>query len=32
MSYNEKTLSDKVPTDKELELGFASIPDIPQNR
>jgi tryptophan synthase beta chain len=32
MSYNEKTLSDKIPTDKDLEQGFASIPDIPQNK
>jgi tryptophan synthase beta chain len=31
MSYNAKTLSDKVPTDEELERGFATIPDIPQN-
>jgi tryptophan synthase beta chain len=32
MSYNAKTLSDQVPTDEELERGFASIPDIPQNK
>jgi len=32
MQYNDKTLSDKVPTDKDLEQGFASIPDIPQNK
>jgi len=32
MAYNDKTLSDHVPTDKELEQGFASIPDIPQNK
>ncbi|MDR0448076.1 MAG: TrpB-like pyridoxal phosphate-dependent enzyme [Treponema sp.] len=32
MSYNAKTLTDEIPTDEELEQGFASIPDIPQNR
>jgi len=32
MAYNAKTLSDNVPTDEDLERGFASIPDIPQNR
>lgn len=32
MSYNAKTLSDKIPTDEELEKGFATIPDIPQNK
>ncbi|MCL2792575.1 MAG: TrpB-like pyridoxal phosphate-dependent enzyme [Spirochaetaceae bacterium] len=32
MSYNTNTLSDKVPTDEELQKGFASIPDIPQNK
>jgi tryptophan synthase beta chain len=32
MQYNAKTLSDKIPTDEELEKGFATIPDIPQNR
>jgi tryptophan synthase beta chain len=31
MSYNAKTLSDKIPTDEDLEKGFATIPDIPQN-
>ncbi|MCL1818830.1 MAG: TrpB-like pyridoxal phosphate-dependent enzyme [Spirochaetaceae bacterium] len=31
MSYNAKTLSDKVPTDEDLARGFATIPDIPQN-
>ncbi|MDR0402520.1 MAG: TrpB-like pyridoxal phosphate-dependent enzyme [Treponema sp.] len=31
MSYNAGTLSDRVPTDEELEKGFATIPDIPQN-
>ena len=32
MAYNSKTMSDHIPTDEELERGFASIPDIPQNR
>ncbi|MDR0718760.1 MAG: TrpB-like pyridoxal phosphate-dependent enzyme [Treponema sp.] len=32
MAYNDKTMSDHVPTDEELERGFASIPDIPQNK
>jgi tryptophan synthase beta chain len=32
MAYNDKTMSDHVPTDEELARGFASIPDIPQNR
>jgi tryptophan synthase beta chain len=32
MSYNEKTLSDQIPTDEDLEQGFATIPDIPQNK
>jgi tryptophan synthase beta chain len=32
MSYNDKTLTDKIPTDEDLEKGFATIPDIPQNR
>ena len=32
MSYNNKTMSDHVPTDEELEKGFATIPDIPQNK
>jgi tryptophan synthase beta chain len=31
MSYNAGTLTDRVPTDGELEKGFATIPDIPQN-
>ena len=31
MSYNAGTMSDKVPEDADLEKGFASIPDIPQN-
>jgi tryptophan synthase beta chain len=32
MSYNAKIMTDHIPTDEELERGFASIPDIPQNR
>ena len=31
-AYNNKTMSDHIPTDEELEQGFATIPDIPQNR
>jgi len=30
-SYNNKTMSDQVPSDADLERGFASIPAIPQN-
>ena len=32
MSYNNKTMTDYVPTDEDLKRGFASIPDIPQNK
>ena len=32
MSYNNKTMTDHIPTEEELEKGFATIPDIPQNR
>jgi tryptophan synthase beta chain len=32
MSYNAKTMGDHIPTDEELERGFATIPDIPQNK
>ena len=32
MSYNAKTLSDQVPTDEDLQKGFSSIPNIPQNK
>jgi tryptophan synthase beta chain len=32
MSYNDKTMSDQIPTDADLAKGFASIPDIPQNK
>jgi len=31
MAYNDKTMSDHIPSDEELEKGFATIPDIPQN-
>ncbi|MDR0463480.1 MAG: TrpB-like pyridoxal phosphate-dependent enzyme [Treponema sp.] len=31
-SYNNKTMSDHIPSDTDLERGFASIPDIPQNK
>ncbi|MDR0457337.1 MAG: TrpB-like pyridoxal phosphate-dependent enzyme [Treponema sp.] len=31
MAYNNKTMSDYIPTDADLQKGFASIPDIPQN-
>ena len=30
-AYNNKTMNDHVPSDAELERGFASIPAIPQN-
>jgi tryptophan synthase beta chain len=30
-AYNNKTMNDHIPTDAELERGFASIPGIPQN-
>jgi tryptophan synthase beta chain len=32
MQYNAGTLSDRIPTDDDLAKGFATIPDIPQNR
>ena len=32
MAYNNNTLTDHIPSDEELERGFASIPDIPVNR
>ncbi|MDR2743540.1 MAG: TrpB-like pyridoxal phosphate-dependent enzyme [Treponema sp.] len=32
ISYNDKTMGDHIPTEEELERGFATIPDIPQNR
>jgi len=31
-AYNNKTMTDYIPTDEDLERGFASIPDIPPNR
>ncbi len=31
-SYLNGTMTDHVPTDEELEVGFASLPDIPQNK
>jgi len=31
MAYNNKTMSDHVPSDEELNRGFATIPEIPQN-
>ena len=30
--YNNKTMTDYIPTDSDLEKGFATIPDIPQNK
>jgi tryptophan synthase beta chain len=32
MSYNAKTMTDSIPSDADLERGFASLPDIPQNK
>ncbi|MDR3341327.1 MAG: TrpB-like pyridoxal phosphate-dependent enzyme [Treponema sp.] len=32
MAYNAKTMSDVIPTDADLEQGFSSLPDIPQNK
>jgi tryptophan synthase beta chain len=32
ISYNDKTMGDSIPTDADLEKGFATIPDIPQNK
>ena len=32
MAYNNKTMTDYIPTDEDLQRGFATIPDIPQNR
>ena len=31
-SYNNGTMSDYIPTEADLEKGFATIPDIPQNK
>ena len=30
--YNDKKLDDYIPTDADLEKGFATIPNIPQNK
>jgi len=32
MAYNNKTMGDQIPSDADLERGFASIPGIPQNK
>jgi tryptophan synthase beta chain len=32
MAYNAKTMGDYIPTDEDLARGFASLPDIPQNK
>ena len=32
MAYNNKDLGDNIPTDEELQLGFDTLPDIPQNK
>ncbi|MDR2729479.1 MAG: TrpB-like pyridoxal-phosphate dependent enzyme, partial [Treponema sp.] len=32
MSYHDKTMNDYIPSDADLERGFASIPGIPQNK
>lgn len=32
MNYNAGTMSDYIPTEEDLAKGFASIPDIPQNK
>jgi tryptophan synthase beta chain len=32
MSYNSGTMGDSIPTDADLAKGFATIPDIPQNK
>ena len=31
-AYNDKTMVDYAPSDEDLQRGFASIPDIPQNK
>lgn len=31
-AYNNKTMTDYIPTDADLETGFATIPNIPQNK
>jgi tryptophan synthase beta chain len=30
--FNDGEMTDHIPTDKELEIGFAGIPNIPQNQ
>jgi tryptophan synthase beta chain len=32
MAYNAKTMTDQIPTDDDLARGFATLPDIPQNK
>jgi tryptophan synthase beta chain len=32
MAYNAKTMSDYIPTEEDLAKGFATLPDIPQNK
>jgi tryptophan synthase beta chain len=32
MAYNNGSMNDYIPTDEDLAKGFASLPDIPQNR
>ena len=32
MAYNNKTMADYIPSDEDLQRGFATIPDIPQNK
>ena len=32
MAYNNKTMTDYIPTEEDLAKGFSSIPDIPQNK
>jgi len=32
MAYNNKTMNDYIPSDEDLQRGFASIPGIPQNK
>jgi len=32
ISYNNKTMSDHIPSDADLQRGFATLPDIPQNK
>jgi tryptophan synthase beta chain len=31
-AYNEKTMTDYIPTDEDLQKGFATLPDIEQNK